>query len=110
LSYNIDRDANIANGMQIVNFKNPSVIFSRDLYQFIIDVFDKFKFRKLTFCVIVGNPIEKSYDKMILKYGGRIVGTKLKECKLIDGGYYDFKMYEISLEDYIKNKDKRKGE
>lgn len=45
-----------------------------DLGQALQDIFEKFKFRKLTFCVVVGNPIEKSYDKMINKYNGRIIG------------------------------------
>lgn len=67
--------------------------------------FDKFKFRKLTFSVIVGNPIEKSYDKMINKYGGRVVSIYSDETKLIDGEYYDVKLYEITRNNYLKTKD-----
>ena len=60
--------------------------------------------RKLEFTVVVGNPIEKTYDKLIKKYGGNIVGVKHKNCKLIDNKYYDEKIYEIFREDYIKNR------
>ena len=74
-----------------------------DLGQALTDIFERFKFRKLNFSVVIGNPIEKSYDKMIDKYGGRIVGIYKQEIKLIDGEYYDEKLYEITREDYLKS-------
>jgi hypothetical protein len=53
---------------------------------------------------VIGNPIEKSYDKLIHKYGGRVVGTYKQHTKLIDNKLYDEKFYEIFRDDYIKNK------
>jgi len=106
LSYAIDRDSNTAWGMQIVNFKRPNIIFAKDLKKFLTDIFDKFQFRKLKFAVYVGNPIEKSYDRMCKKHGGRIVGTYIENDKLIDGNFYDCKMYEIMRTDYLNNKNK----
>jgi hypothetical protein len=52
--------------------------------------------------VVVGNPAERLYDRVINKYGGRIVGIKEKSTKLIDGLYYDVKLYEIFKEDFDK--------
>ena len=69
-------------------------------------MFTKFNFRKKSFFVIVGNPIEKTYDKFVSRYGGRIIGVKKQHVKLTDGKYYDKKMYEIFRDDYIKNKNK----
>lgn len=107
LKYSIDRDANGAYAMQIVNFSyKDNIHFSKDLKQFLTNIFDKFQFRKLDFCCYVGNPIEKMYDKYIKKYGGRVVGIKKEEDKLLDGNYYDLKLYEISLKDYLQNKSK----
>ena len=40
---------------------------------------------------------------MIKKYGGRIVGIKKKDVQLIDGKYYDLKLYEIFADDYFKS-------
>lgn len=88
----------------VINFSDNKIIFGMDLGQTLMDIFEKFKFRKLRFSVIVGNPIEKSYDKMVSKYGGRIVGTYYKEQKLIDGEIYDQKLYEILREDYMEAK------
>lgn len=104
MKYSIDRDSGVAWGMMVVNFKKPNIIFAKDLKKFLTDIFDKFKFRKLKFAVYVGNPIEKSYDKMCKKYGGRVVGVYKEEDRLIDGNYYDFKMYEIMRDDYLRSK------
>ena len=40
---------------------------------------------------------------MIDKYGGRIIGIYKQETKLIDGEYYDKKVYEIMRDDYLKS-------
>ena len=38
-----------------------------------------------------------------MKYGGRIVGVK-KQHVLINGKYYDHKIYEITKQEYELNK------
>ena len=102
--YGIDRaSGDLVHNLNIINFEEkPSITFARDLGQVLIDIFEKYNFRKLSFYVVVGNPIEKSYDKMCERYGGRIVGVKRKNTRLIDGKYYDEKLYEIFKEDYMK--------
>lgn len=104
IGYGIDRaSGDVVHDLNIINFEEkPSITFARDLGQVLTDIFEKYNFRKLSFCVVVGNPIEKSYDKMCERYGGRIVGVKRKNTRLIDGKYYDEKLYEIFKEDYMK--------
>jgi len=80
------------------------VIFGADLGRALKDIFEKYNFRKLGFSVVVGNPVEKAYDRIIGRYGGRVVGTHIKQCRLTDGEYYDLKKYEIFREDYMKNR------
>lgn len=104
IGYSVDRQSHMAYGLNIINFTDDKITFGIDLGQALIDIFDKFKFRKLRFSVIVGNPVEKSYDKMVQKYGGRIVGIYYKEQQLIDGEIYDQKLYEILRENYLNNK------
>lgn len=103
ISYNVDRQTNNCRNLVIINFTDNKFEFGMDLGKAIKDIFEKFKFRKLSFTVIIGNPVEKSYDKMIKKYGGRIVGIKKDEVKLFDGEYYDIKLYEIFADDYFKS-------
>jgi len=104
MGYTIDRDANFAYSLRVINFEDKNLLFSKDLKRFLQNIFEKFNFRKLKFGVVVGNPIEKAYDRICLKFGGRIVGTYKQDTKLFDGQYYDWKMYEIFREDYLKSK------
>lgn len=102
IEYNINRPNNSANELCIINLTNDINTFGSDCMTAIKDIFEKFNIRKLSFSVLIGNPIESKYDKLIVKYGGRIVGIKKDEIKLLDGKYYDEKMYEIFRNDYKK--------
>lgn len=74
------------------------------------DIFEKFGFKKLSFGVVVGNPVEKQYDRLVRKYKGRIVGVKEQHAKLYDGKYYDVKLYEIISDHYFSNKQNKERE
>ena len=102
ISYNVLRVEHCAYSLSIINFSDNKIAFGRDLGQALKDIFERYKFRKLKFTVVICNPIEKSYDKMIKKYGCRIVGIYKEEIKLIDGEYYDKKAYEILASEYFK--------
>lgn len=111
IDYSVNRQTYNCSNLAIINFSNNKIIFGMDVGQVLTDMFEKFKFNKVSFSVVVGNPIEKSYDKMVNRYGGRIVGICEKETKLIDGEYYDVKLYEITRDNYLKSMKKRlKGE
>ena len=104
--YNIDRAKDDAYGLGIICYEdNANITFGRDVLQAIKDVFEKFNLHKLSCSVVIGNPIEKTYDKLIPRYGGRIVGIEKEEAKLVDGKYYDVKRYEILREDYMRTKE-----
>ena len=105
IDYYVDRCANKATSFCALSFTaTPTLAFGKDLYQAIDEVFCKFKFNKLRFAVIIGNPIEKTYDKLIAKYGGAVTGYSKQEVRLSDGELYDMKTYEIMREDYLKCK------
>lgn len=102
LAYQIDRRANSTDGLCAINFKKKSVTFSKDFLRFLKDIFEKYRFRKLSFGVFIGNPAEKMYDRYIRKFGGRIVGISRENSMLEDGKFYDYKMYEIFRSDYLR--------
>lgn len=108
IGYSIDRQIDSCSYLCLINFTNDKMTFGIDAHKAIVDIFEKFKFRKLNFTVIVGNPVEKEYDKLVKKYGGRIVGVFRDNVRLIDNKYYDEKFYEITLQDYIINKQRKK--
>jgi len=104
ISYNINRPNDCVSSIGAINFSDNKVIYGRDLMNVIADIFEKYNFRKIAFSVIVGNPIERSYDRLVAKYGGRIVGVYKEDSKLMDNKFYDSKMYEIFRDDYLKSK------
>jgi hypothetical protein len=102
LSYSINQRTNSADGMCAINFGSKNPTFSKDFMQFLKNIFEKYHFRKLSFGVYIGNPAEKMYDRYIKKFGGHIVGVEKESNMLIDGNFYDYKMYEIFRTDYLK--------
>jgi hypothetical protein len=105
MGYQIRRIENLVGGLYCIHFGGPCAphgyIFGKDVMTAIKDIFEKYRFNKLNFTVVRGNPIEKTYDKLIKKYNGRIVGIREQETRLIDGRLYDVKEYEILAERYF---------
>lgn len=97
ISYQIDRRTNNVHSLEIVNFSENKYLFGKSVFEVLKNIFEYYKFNKINFGVNVGNPAEKIYDKYINKYGGRIVGVKIKDSRLIDGTWCDYKMYEILM-------------
>ena len=58
----------------------------------------------MSFSVVIGNPIEKRYDKFIEEYGGRVIGVREQDVRLLDGKFYDVKLYEIFRHEYLNRK------
>lgn len=96
-----DRSKNQVTGLSILNFRDLNYTFSKDLYTFLDLLFTKEKFMKMEWLVIVGNPAEAMYDRLVKKYGGNIIGSSHLSTKLPDGEYYDVKYYELMRDDYI---------
>lgn len=112
IGYQIDRSCDYVYNLGILNFTDKvNAVFAKDLGMVLRDIFEKYHFRRLEWTVVSGNPIENSYDKICKKYGGRIVGTYKGRIRLIDGKFYDEKLYELDHYAYfesIKSSKKRK--
>lgn len=102
IGYCVDREAEKVYSLAAINFSDDKITFGRDIAETVKNIFVKYNFRKLSYNVVVGNPVESTYDKMTEKYGGRIVGTHKEDVKLIDNKYYDSKEYEIFRENFMK--------
>lgn len=109
LGYSICRESRYVNSLEIINFTdNP--LFGLDVMQMIKEIFEKYNYRKAEFSVIIGNPIESQYDRLISRYGGKIIGIYKEHVMLPDGKLYDEKLYEIFREDYLKRRKKSGAE
>ena len=103
IEYDISRTEHNVTSLSVVNFSDDKATFGRDLMKVLKDIFEVYKFQKIKFSVIIGNPIEKSYDRLVKKYGGRIIGIFKNDVKLIDNLYYDRKLYEILASEYFNS-------
>jgi len=106
LSCKINRRVHYAYSIVVIHFyTKPTFSFSKDLKTFLIDMLlCQYKFNKLQFACIVGNPIEKTYDRIVLQNGGRIVGIYKRDARLLDNKVYDLKLYEITRKNIFLNK------
>jgi hypothetical protein len=57
----------------------------------------------------MGNPAEVMWDKLMSKYGGRVVGYREQDVLLEDGKLYDVKEYELMAKNYYTEKGDRLG-
>lgn len=92
--FKIDRGANIIHSCNFISFsdnKNHRFILIRDTERKLRELFNQ-GFRKVTFTVVVGNPVEKHYDRI---KNIVIVGIQKDQVRLPDGKYYDLKIYEL---------------
>lgn len=108
ISYKIDRTASYCYCFGAISFSVDTLTFGNDLRRVISNIFSKFNFNKINFNVVIGNPAEKSYDKLIKRYGGKIVGIFREDFRGMDGKLYDVKSYEIlkkefGFKDYAEN-------
>jgi len=67
-------------------------IFAKDYMTFIRYLMQKY--RKINFPVLIGSPVEKTYDRLVKKLGGRIVGIMEKQVLNGKGEWNDLKLYE----------------
>lgn len=109
MGYHIDHETNMATNFGAINFSDDIATFGAALKQCIDDIFIKFGMNRLEFSVVVGNPAEKGYDKLINRYGGRILCTRRQVAKDMAGNLKDDKSYELMREEYLAAKEKRHG-
>ena len=103
LSASCDRSANKISNVGAINFKDVNLTFSKDFHKFLNELFTLHNFNKIEWDVLIGNPAEKMYDKIIKKYGGSIVGVQHESAVLMDGTFCDVKEYELFKRDYLKH-------
>ena len=105
IEFYIDRPTNSVTGVSIINFSDDIFTFGIDVKSAFINIFEKCNFNKINFHVVIGNPVEKQYDKLIKSFGGRIVGIYEDDIRLQDNRLYPRKVYEITRNNYYKTKE-----
>jgi len=91
LSINIAADAVIDVSVMALSEKFR-FIFAKDVMTFIRYLMQKY--RKISFFVLIGNPAEKTYNRLAKILGWKIVGIMEKQVMNANGGWNDIKLYE----------------
>ncbi len=107
LEYGVKQPERYVSHLAIINFTDDC-LFGIDVIAMFKDIFLKYQYKKIVFSVIIGNPIEPKYDRLISRCGGRVVGVYKEDVMLPDGKLYDRKIYEIRREDYLIHRGKVK--
>lgn len=102
--YYVDRHTRSVCGVNAASFDIDPITFGLDVKRGIEDIFTKFNFHKMCFGVVVGNPIEPTYDRLCTKMGGRVVGYYRDDTMLMDGSYADIKVYEVMRTEYLEKR------
>lgn len=103
LGYAVDREGRYVSNLWIINFTDDKS-FGIDVMRMVKDIFEKYRYRKIVFFVIKGNPVEPKYDRLVEHYGGRVIGIYKEHVMLPDGRLYDEKVYEIFRTDYLEHR------
>ena len=101
---------NRLHSMAVINYGSKcDIVFSKDFYQFLKYLFVDKCFHKLEWTVVIGNPIEKMYDRFCKKAGGNIIGISHDSIMLRDRKPYNLKHYEVfskGVITYLKSKER----
>ncbi len=96
----LERQAYFVTDLMCVNFTEHKMPFAVDVRRFLKMLAYEKRFKKISWSVVVGNPVEKQYDRITKMVGGRIVGIEKRDT-FIGGKYYDMKLYEW-INDYYE--------
>ena len=103
-SCRFDRNTKTAHDIEAVNFyPQCKAVFGLDLRNFAVTVFNTMGMNRMVWDVIVGNPAEQMYDRIVQRFGGRIVGTFRQSAMTPDGVLHNQKYYEMFRDDFNNN-------
>lgn len=103
LEYGVKQLERYVGYLAIINFTD-NISFGMDVMTMLKDMFEKYQYKKIVFSVLIGNPIEPKYDRIIKHYGGQVIGVYKEHVMLPDGKLYDEKVYEILRSEYLMHR------
>lgn len=100
ITYTVDWVSSSASGFGIISFDKGNVLFAKDVYTAICDIFDKYHFNRIEWYCYADNPVIKSYRRFIQKHGGQECGYLRQSKKLQDGKFHDSVIFEILNDEF----------
>ena len=100
ISYSVSFVTMSADRFGAISFDKGNVLFAKDLYQIICDIFEKYHLNRLCWSCIADNPAIRGYRNFIKEHGGRECAYHKQICKLMDGKLHDDVEFEILAEEF----------
>jgi len=102
ITYNVSYLAMSADGFAIISFDRGNMLFIKDVYTAICNIFDMYRMNRLSFYCFADNPAIKAYRQFIKRHGGTENGCQHELALLRDGKLHDEVSFEIMARDFRK--------
>lgn len=95
ICYNVDWNALSADRFGMISFNKNSVVFAKDVYQAVCDIFEKYHLNRMSWVSFTDNPAIRGYRNFIKKHGGVECAHYRQVARLQDGKLHDSVSFEI---------------
>lgn len=95
ICYNVDWNALSADRFGMISFNKNSVVFAKDVYQAVCDIFEKYHLNRMSWVSFEDNPAIRGYRNFIKKHGGVECAHYRQVARLQDGKLHDSVSFEI---------------
>ena len=95
ISYSVDWIAMSTDRFGIISFDKGNILFAKDVYKAICDLFEVYHMNRISWCAYADNPAIRGYRNFIRKHGGRECGYRRQNARLQDGKLHDSVEFEI---------------
>lgn len=102
ISYNVDWAAMSADRFGIISYDKGNLIFVKDLYKAICNLFEVYHMNRISWRCYADNPAIRGYRNFIKKHGGRECAYFRQHIKLRDGKLHDSVSFEILANEFRK--------
>ena len=102
ICYSVDWCVMSADHFGAVSFNRGNITFAKDLYQVIVDLFEKYHMNRIQWFAFADNPAIRSYRNFIKKHGGVECAYYRQSDKLMDGKLHDSVCFEILAKEFKK--------
>lgn len=95
ISYSVDWIAMSTDRFGIISFDKGNILFAKDVYKAICDLFEVYHMNRISWCAYADNPAIRGYRNFIRKHGGRECGYHRQIARLQDGKLHDSVEFEV---------------
>lgn len=102
ITYSVDWGAMSADRFGIISFDKGNILFAKDVYTAICNLFEKYHMNRIQWFAFADNPAVRGYRNFIKRHGGVECAHCREVAKLMDGKLHDSISFEILAKEFKK--------